>query len=331
MQTATSTVESTLPVSAAGRRTAPWVGVLGVATIASWLAVVGGSELLRRGTLLATVQRDRAVMVAPALLLVVGLVLVAEWRWPAVPRRGVPRSLLVDAGYLALFAVALTPVLTVVQAGFTWEIDHHASFLAVGRLSWVPRLAVVVAVVVGMDALNWAVHVANHRLPSWWRLHALHHSQEEMSVLTTFRTHPLVHATYLPALLPALVLRGAGAAPSWAIVAYGCAVALAHANLPWGFGPLGKVLVSPAYHRLHHARTFPEGTPGTNFGFLLVCWDQLAGLARYPAGGPAPATGLSGRPVPIEQDTRRSLGRVVAGQLAQPFRRDSALEGWWRP
>jgi hypothetical protein len=29
--------------------------------------------------------------------------------------------------------------------------------------------------------------------------------------------------------------------------------ALQHANLRWTFGPAGRVLASPAYHRLHHS------------------------------------------------------------------------------
>ena len=35
-----------------------------------------------------------------------------------------------------------------------------------------------------------------------------------MNVFTTFRTHPLSHASYLPALLPALVLGASGAVPA---------------------------------------------------------------------------------------------------------------------
>ena len=47
-----------------------------------------------------------------------------------------------------------------------------------------------------MDGCNWFVHLANHRVRMLWRFHELHHSQEDMSVLTVFRTHPLIHVSY---------------------------------------------------------------------------------------------------------------------------------------
>jgi hypothetical protein len=125
---------------------------------------------------------------------------------------------------------------------------------------------------------------------------------------------------------------------------YGCLVTFPHANLNWRLGPLGRIIVSPAYHRLHHARDLGErGT--VNFGFVLVVWDQLARRAEFPLGGPPVLTGIAGRPVPIEQAGRLDqagtvdagtvdrggrmphLARVVVAQLAQPFRRCSTVDG----
>jgi sterol desaturase/sphingolipid hydroxylase (fatty acid hydroxylase superfamily) len=192
----------------------------------------------------------------------------------------------------------------------------------------VPRLVVVGVILVGIDAMNWLAHVMNHRSSTLWRLHALHHSQEDMSVFTTFRTHPLAHAAYLVALLPALVLGASGTLPAAALVCYSCLVTLPHANLRWTFGPLGRVFVSPAYHRFHHASSPVEGRSAVNFGFVLVCWDRLARCAVYPSGGPPIRTGIGGRPVPIEQTAPR-LGvlRVVVAQLVQPFTVKAATDG----
>jgi sterol desaturase/sphingolipid hydroxylase (fatty acid hydroxylase superfamily) len=199
------------------------------------------------------------------------------------------------------------------------EVGRHASFLLLGRLPWVPEVVVTAAILVGIDAANWAAHVANHRSAAFWRLHALHHSQEDLSVLTTFRTHPLVHATYLPSLFPSLILGAGGTVPGAALVAYGCLVTLPHANLRWTFGPVGRVLVSPAYHRFHHAATPLDARRTVNFGFVLTCWDRLARRAVFPGGETPIATGIAGRPVPVEQ-AGPGAARVVAAQLAQPFR-----------
>jgi sterol desaturase/sphingolipid hydroxylase (fatty acid hydroxylase superfamily) len=170
--------------------------------------------------------------------------------------------------------------------------------------------------------------VANHRSLTLWRLHALHHSQEDMSVLTTFRTHPLVHASYLPSLLPALILGASGAVPAIAIIVYGCLITLPHANLRWRFGPLGRVFVSPAYHRLHHVSEFLDDRGTVNYGFVLVCWDQLIHRAIFPTKGETPATGIAGRPVPIEQvGSLARTPRVMVAQLTQPFSRRAATDG----
>jgi sterol desaturase/sphingolipid hydroxylase (fatty acid hydroxylase superfamily) len=294
---------------------------MAVGLAGTWLGVVGAHELLSGGDLAAVVTMAEGRSVGPALMAVVALLMLAEWRRPAVRRPVLSRAHLVDAGYLALFAVVVIPVLTLVETGFAVEVGRHARFLLLGHLAPFPRVAVVAAVLVGMDAMNWVAHVANHRSVSLWRLHALHHSQEETSVLTTFRTHPVVHATYLGALLPALVLGSGGPVPGAALVAYGCLVTLPHANLRWTLGPLGRVVVSPAYHRLHHVSEELDPRGAVNFGFVLVCWDQLARLARFPGGGPSPATGITGRPVPVEQaDTGRRAVATMAIQLAQPFR-----------
>ena len=309
-------------------RATGWLGVLTVMAGVAWLGVVGVTTLAGSGDLTSALATAQGRTVGPALIAVVAMLFLAERLWPAVPRPVLARAHVVDAGYLVLFAAVVVPLLTLVETGFAVEVGRHARFLLLGRLTPVPQVAVVVAILVGIDAMNWVAHVANHRSACLWRLHALHHSQEDMSVLTTFRTHPLVHATYLGALLPALVLGASGTVPAVALIAYGCLVTLPHANLGWRFGPLGRVVVSPAYHRLHHAREAidPRGT--VNFGFVLVCWDQLARRALFPTAGPPVATGIAGRPVPVEQGVSAGGAVAVLGaQLGQPFRRGESMDG----
>jgi sterol desaturase/sphingolipid hydroxylase (fatty acid hydroxylase superfamily) len=303
------------------------LGVLVVASAAGWFGWTG-YRVLSGGDLWHSLATDRAVMVGPALIVVVGAIFLAERRWPAVRRPWFARSHVVDAGYLLLFGVVVAPLVTLVSTGFGVEVQRYAHFLVLGRLPVVPRVLVVAAILVGIDAMNWAAHVANHRSAALWRLHALHHSQEDMSVFTTFRTHPLAHASYLPSLIPVLVLGASGTVPATALILYGCLVTLPHANLRWGFGPLGGVIVSPAYHRLHHARSPLDVRGAVNFSFVLVCWDRLARRAVLPTGAEPIPTGIAGRPVPIEQSGRKAgVAGVVVAQLAQPFRRSGVLEG----
>jgi sterol desaturase/sphingolipid hydroxylase (fatty acid hydroxylase superfamily) len=178
----------------------------------------------------------------------------------------------------------------------------------------------VVATLIAMDLCNWLAHVADHRFGALWRIHALHHSQEELSVLTSFRAHPLMHTTgFVLATVPVLALTGAHPLAPILITVYVCLGTLPHANVRWSYGPLGRVVVSPAYHRLHHAL---EGRQEINLGVVLTAWDVLAGRARFPAPGrPSCATGLAGRPVPVEQQERTGPSAwLLLRQLAQPFR-----------
>jgi sterol desaturase/sphingolipid hydroxylase (fatty acid hydroxylase superfamily) len=307
-----------------------WFAVLGIGATAAWLGVVGVRALLGAGDLAQVLSTARGRTIAPALLVFVGVMLLAERLWPAVRRPLFARAHLVDFGYLVLFATLVLPLLTVVETGVGVEVDRHARFLILSRLPVVPEVVVIVAILIGIDAMNWVAHVANHRSLGLWRLHALHHSQEDMSVLTTFRTHPLVHATYLPALFPALILGASGTVPLAGIIVYSCLVTLPHANLRWTLGPLGRIFVSPAFHRLHHVSTPLDERGTVNFGFALVCWDQLARRAVFPTGGAPVETGISGRPVPIEQSASAAgTPRVVLAQLAQPFRLRAETDQPW--
>jgi sterol desaturase/sphingolipid hydroxylase (fatty acid hydroxylase superfamily) len=308
--------------------TKAWYGVLALGALSAWLGYVGLRTLMSAGTVSLAISEARARAVGPALLVFVAVILLAEQLWPAVPRPVLSRAHLVDAAYLVLFAAFVMPALTLVETGFTVETGRHLHFLLLGRLALGSQIVAAGLILVGIDAMNWAAHVANHRSLTLWRLHALHHSQEDMSVLTTFRTHPLVHASYLPSLFPALILGASGTVPGVAIIVYGCLITLPHANLRWTFGPLGRVFVSPAYHRLHHASETVDYASTVNFGFVLVCWDQMIRHATFPAGGAPVATGIAGRPVPIEQvGPARSTPRVMAAQLAQPFKIHAATDG----
>ena len=119
--------------------------------------------------------------------------------------------------------------------------------------------------IVAMDGANWLAHYADHRVDALWRFHALHHSQEELSVLTSFRAHPLMHTTgFLLATIPVVALMPARPIAPVLITIYVCIGTLQHANLRWTFGPAGRVIVSPAYHRRHHA----TDNQGVNLGNL---------------------------------------------------------------
>ena len=73
-----------------------------------------------------------------------------------------------DAGYLALYAL-IGPFVTLLNTGFASRSVSHAHFLILQRLALLPQILVVILILVGIDAMNWAAHLANHRSAALWR------------------------------------------------------------------------------------------------------------------------------------------------------------------
>jgi sterol desaturase/sphingolipid hydroxylase (fatty acid hydroxylase superfamily) len=286
----------------------------GITALVLWVAV---ADLLRQGRLEAVLSAGRAELAAPLLVALVVATGICERLWPAERRPVLARGHVQDACYLALHAIVVIPLMTLLSVGAAALIGH-AHWIELRSAEHWPGWLLVPLTVVAMDGANWLAHYADHRLDPLWRFHALHHSQEELSVLTSFRAHPLMHTTgFILATVPVIALMPTRPIAPVLITIYVCIGTLQHANLRWTFGPLGLVLVSPAYHRLHHA---PD-TQGVNLGVVLTVWDVLAGRARFPSRGDAAGrTGLDGRPVPVEQDGSAGPALLLlAGQLIEPF------------
>ena len=162
------------------------------------------------------------------------------------------------------------------------------------------------------DFIDYALHRAQHRFDWWWALHAVHHSQRQMTMWSDNRNHvldDLIRDTVFVG-----VALGVGIAPSQfvAVVALTQLVeSLSHANVRLSFGPwLSRVLVGPQYHRLHHriGLGHESAGPGTlgghNFAVLFPVWDLLFGTARFD--GRYEATGIRDQ---LEAEGARDYGR----------------------
>ena len=317
--------ESESSLNAPGRTTdSSWSGRVYLPTFvlaggAVWLLWIGIGTLVGSGRVGAVLAAGRAELVAPLVVALVVAMLVCERCWPAERRKVLARGVLHDAAFFVLHVVAVVPFMTLLGVAFAELMGSHARWInAPWTAAW-PRWLLLTVTIILMDGCNWLAHWADHRITALWRFHALHHSQEELSVLTSFRAHPLSHLPgFFMATIPVVVLMGDRGMAPLLITCYVCLGTLPHANVPWSFGPVGKVIVSPAYHRLHHSIDEPVGF---NLGVVLTVWDMLAGRARFPVkGAPTCRTGLAGRPVPAEQATDdRWHPEVLLNQLVEPF------------
>ena len=277
------------------------------------------------------------VLIGPAVLALVVLAVAAERLWPAVARPVGAVGHRQDAAYLALYVAVAVPAVTLIGSGAATVLQRLDGGFTLHVFAGLPRWALVAVVLVLIDLANWTSHLYNHRIDAFWRFHALHHSQEEMSILTSFRAHPFVHTSFQLTAVPLIVLGTGGAVPAAVLVGYIVLSTMPHANVNWGFGPLRYVIVSPAYHRLHHDR---DDRRGVNLGTVLVLWDVLAGLAVFPrhrrdsAFVPVP-TGLAGRPLPVEQAARirdgPDHGAAVVVALCGEWRGSRTGRGRRRP
>jgi sterol desaturase/sphingolipid hydroxylase (fatty acid hydroxylase superfamily) len=183
------------------------------------------------------------------------------------------------------------------------------------------------------DFVDYALHRGQHRFGWWWQLHALHHSQRQMTMWTDNRNHLLDDLIRDSAFV--LVALAVGVPPGQfvAIVAVTQLVeSLSHANVRLDFGRVGsRLLVSPRFHRLHHAiglgheSAGPGSLGGHNFAVLFPLWDLLFGTARYEPGdvrtAPIEPTGIRDQ---LASEGAREYGR---GFWAQQWRGVLRLAG----
>ena len=138
------------------------------------------------------------------------------------------------------------------------------------------------------DFLEYWIHRGQHGFAWWWKLHAVHHSQRQMTVWSDNRNHLL--DDMLRDGIAVVVAQLIGVAPGQfvAIVAFTqLSESFQHANLRLWFGTVGERLwISPRFHRLHHAIDVRHAAAhpsahGSNFGVLLPWWDMLFGTANF--------------------------------------------------
>ena len=147
-----------------------------------------------------------------------------------------------------------------------------------------PIVAFVIYLVV-LDFAGYWYHRMEHRIGIWWELHAVHHSQQKMSLWSDDRNHLL--DLVLQAGFFATVALVIGVQPSQFVVLVAVTnlmQSVQHANIRLYYGWLGeRLLVSPTFHRRHHAIGYGhEGTTyGCNFGVVLPWWDMLFKSAAW--------------------------------------------------
>lgn len=211
-----------------------------------------------------------------------------------------------------------------------WHLD--ALWPGVTDVAWVSFLLYLVV----LDAVEYLIHRGQHQFNWWWQLHALHHSQQQMTMWSDNRNHLLDDVLHDSIIVLVAQLIGVPPGQFIALVALmQLSESLQHANLRLSFGRLGERLwISPRFHRVHHAIGIGHESAGRqtlggcNFGVLLPWWDMLLRTADFRHRGEP--TGVRDQVEPDAHGRVRDYGRGFWAQQWRGLQRLAGRDGYRR-
>lgn len=214
------------------------------------------------------------------------------------------RSSLNDLAYVIFYQCSIYSVLVMPLFAF---LSPRLQFLRVDLLSRLPPVISLVIWWITFDFLNYWVHRLQHTVRPLWAFHSVHHAPKQLTFLTANRIHA-VEQLYVSVLImvPAFIL---GIQPRWLPILFVQILieTLQHARLSWTFGPMHRMLVSPAFHAVHHSTDAREYNG--NYARLFSLWDVLFGTF-VRSEQPARRFGVEGMDVPER----------LTAQFLHPFR-----------
>ena len=264
----------------------------------AWPIVVGGGlTLAGLGIALGlepAIAAYAAAILGGALILALERILPYRARWH--PSRS---ELWLDTLYLVGVQTALPAVLALTVAAPLALASRRLEWSVTGFWphAW-PIWAQVVCMLLAADLLRYALHVAAHRWPPLWRLHATHHAPEKLYALSVARFHPLEKSLqYTLDALPFALLGVQAEVLALYFVFYALNGLLQHANVDVRLGWLNWVVSGPELHRWHHSRIASECA--ANFGNNLIVWDVIFGTRRLPRYRSVARLGCETPPAPV--------------------------------
>ncbi|HYM62434.1 MAG TPA: sterol desaturase family protein [Thermoanaerobaculia bacterium] len=181
-------------------------------------------------------------------------------------------------------------------------------FLRAGLLLNMPPAAALIVCWIIFDFLNYWTHRLLHSVRPLWAFHSVHHTQTRLTFLSANRIHVLEQVTTgILMIVPAFLL--GIPQPRWLplLLMQIFSETMQHARLSWTFGPLRRLLVSPAFHAVHHSTDKREYNG--NYGRVFSVWDALFGTYVHSEERER-RYGVDGMDVPEK----------LTAQLAHPFR-----------
>ncbi|MGY3569789.1 sterol desaturase family protein [Vibrio paucivorans] len=250
------------------------------------------------------------------------LFLCAIWEFTS-PRKALTQNKfqrwLSNLGLVGFNSICISLLMPLVA--FQAAINAQASEIGLFNMSLfnsetLPTFVIVILSVVILDFAIYIQHVVFHRVPLLWRLHQVHHADQDIDVTTGARFHPIEIILSMWIKIGIVVALGI---PPEAVLLFeiilNASAMFNHSNAflnlkvdSW----LRKVIVTPDMHRVHHSIRVKE--THSNFGFFLSVWDRWCNTYRaQPEDGHSNVT----IGVPLFRTSREQW---LDKMLTQPFR-----------
>lgn len=182
------------------------------------------------------------------------------------------------------------------------------------------ELPLYIEIILGAVILDFVIywqHVTFHKIPLLWRLHRVHHADQDFDVTTGTRFHPIEIMASMLIKFTAIMLLGP---PLLAVLIFETvlngAAMFNHSNVRFNKkldSLLRLVIVTPDMHRVHHS-TLPKEY-NSNYGFNLPWWDRL--FSTYRA---QPEAGHEKMTIGLTQYKDINKTNRIDGMLLMPFK-----------
>lgn len=209
--------------------------------------------------------------------------------------------------------------LPLMLSGLDFIFVRYAPFMQIQSLKTWPAWVQIPLWFLLVDFTQFSTHLARHKIPFFWRFHAVHHSPADLNVFSDSRQH-LLDRLMLPFFVFIFLrMLGIEFTPAvWVTVLLDWHSRIVHSNLRTNFGPLKFLIVSPQYHRVHHS--IESRHRDVNLSAWFTIWDRLFGTisANYDE---YPTTGIHDSDFPLERQTGiAAVSRNYVRQTVYPFR-----------
>jgi sterol desaturase/sphingolipid hydroxylase (fatty acid hydroxylase superfamily) len=141
------------------------------------------------------------------------------------------------------------------------------------------------ALIIGVLVLDFVIYIQHrifHFVPIFWRVHMVHHTDQDIDVTTAIRFHPL--EIILSLLIKFTAVAAIGAPPLsvliFEIMLNGASMFNhGNINIPLSIDRgIRMVFVTPDMHRVHHSVIVHE--TNSNYGFSFSWWDRILGTYK---------------------------------------------------